>query len=155
MIAVALKRIQQCSIQRVGWSELTRVELPWFLGLAAVVALSFWLTPSPQLYGTHRQLGLPPCPMTLLFHTRCPTCGLTTSFTAAAHGQWTTAFQAHPAGPFLWSATVLAALFFLLQLVTCTRLRAGLSPGTQTNLLFGVFIITAALGVLREVAAHF
>ena len=71
----------------------------------AVVALSAGLGPSfwqglPQLCAFEGVTGLP-----------CPTCGLTRSFAATAHGQLGLAFHYHAFGPFLFAATLLASLW--------------------------------------------
>jgi len=45
-----------------------------------VIGVSVYLEPDPRGYGTHEQLGFPPCSLAEAFHFPCPTCGLTTSF---------------------------------------------------------------------------
>jgi hypothetical protein len=82
--------------------------------LAAVtLGLARWLTPSPNGFGTHQQLGLPAC--TFLHYTGfpCPSCGLTTCFAHAAHGQFFSAFLAQPFGLLLFGLTALAIPFVL------------------------------------------
>lgn len=133
---------------------MARHELLCFVALATVLALSFALAPSPQGFGTHTQLGLPPCPTMALFHVRCPACGLTTSFAACTHGQWMMAWRAHPAGPLLWLATFGAAAYFGCQAFTRRRFLAPFSSTASSNILFRVFIFATSLGVLREVWAR-
>lgn len=83
-----------------------------FTGLVAgvVVALSAWLNPSPQGFGTHQQLGLPPCTFEAMTTVPCPGCGLTTSFAHMAHGHLLQAFGAHLMGPFLFAITLAYAV---------------------------------------------
>ena len=69
--------------------------------LLAGFALAGWLQPSARGYGTHQQLGLPPCSIQLLFGIPCPSCGMTTSFALFVRGQIPAAFQANPAGLYL------------------------------------------------------
>lgn len=64
----------------------------------AVVAIGRVLTPDPRGFGTHEQLGLPPCLTMRLFHIPCPFCGMTTSFSLMAHGAFLRAFVVQPAG---------------------------------------------------------
>ena len=60
------------------------------------VAMS--LSPNPVGYGTHQSLGLPPCTSVSLFGIKCPTCGMTTSFSHFVRGQWISAAEANIAG---------------------------------------------------------
>ncbi len=43
------------------------------------------------------------CPSRVIFHVNCPTCGLTRSFIAMAHGQFARAFAFHRLGPPLFA----------------------------------------------------
>lgn len=73
----------------------------WFvLGAAA------WLRPDARGFGTHQQLGLPPCMFEAMVGVPCPGCGLTTSFAHMAHGQPLAAFGAHLMGPLLFLLTL-------------------------------------------------
>jgi hypothetical protein len=76
-------------------------------GLAAL-GLAGGLTPNPQGYGTHEQLGVPGCSFMARTGYPCPTCGLTTSVAAAVRGQLGLAWRAQPFG--LVVAAALAAL---------------------------------------------
>lgn len=69
----------------------------WTLFLMAGFAFSWWLVPDPRGYGTHQQLGLPPCSFRVFFGTICPTCGGTTSFSHFIRGQWWLSIKANPA----------------------------------------------------------
>jgi Protein of unknown function (DUF2752) len=72
----------------------------------AVLAIAAWLKPSPSGYGTHMELGLPPCNFLRLTHWPCPTCGLTTCFAWAIRLQFRKAFLANPFGILAFFATV-------------------------------------------------
>lgn len=58
------------------------------LMLATPLAIAAGLQPDPygKGYGTHRQLGLPPCGFVDIWGIRCPSCGMTTSFAYAVRG---------------------------------------------------------------------
>lgn len=77
----------------------------------AVIAL--FLTPAPRGFGTHCQLGLPPCVLRTFTGVPCPFCGMTTAFALAAHGRVVDAFLTQPVGALLFPVTILAGLFLL------------------------------------------
>lgn len=89
------------------------IYLIWFLSWVFVTGAGAFLTPNKDGHGTHRQLGLPPCPSVLVSGRPCPGCGLTTSFTATIHGQMDVAFRAHPFGTLLYVAFTVSALVCL------------------------------------------
>lgn len=62
-----------------------------FLGgltVLAMLVIAWRLSPSPSGLGTHQQLGLPPCTTIVLYGIRCPSCGMTTSWSLLLHGQF-------------------------------------------------------------------
>ena len=69
--------------------------------LLALLAIAAWLTPSPQGLGTHQQLGLPPCTFVAWFGIRCPSCGMTTSWSHMLRGNVLAALQANAGGALL------------------------------------------------------
>ena len=74
------------------------------LGVAVVLALLLVarsLDPSGRGYGTHQQLGLPPCSSILLWGTRCPACGMTTSWSYLTRGHMVDAWHANAGGTLL------------------------------------------------------
>lgn len=75
-----------------------------------VLGLASWLTPSPTGVGTHTQLGMGECLMLHVTGYPCPMCGMTTTFTLLAHFRPIDAALNQPFGPFLFSATVVAAV---------------------------------------------
>lgn len=79
------------------------------LAVLALFAVARALVPCPQGYGTHQQLGLPPCTSVAILGIRCPACGMTTSWSYAMRGQWSLAFQANAGG----SALVVIALAYM------------------------------------------
>ncbi len=66
--------------------------------LLAVFAIAISLEPDGRGYGTHQQLGLPPCTFRELTGVNCPHCGMTTCFANFVRGNMSAAWQANPAG---------------------------------------------------------
>lgn len=102
------------------------------LGAFTVLALARWLTPDPSGFGTHLQLGLPPCGFRYFTSLPCPACGLTTAFAHMARLEITSAVHAHPLGLPLFLCTLFALPRCLLASLraeafadTLMRLRAG------------------------------
>jgi hypothetical protein len=77
----------------------------WALAVVAlsVIAVARALEPDPRGFGTHTQLGLPPCGFAQLTGLGCPSCGLTTSFAHMARGQLAEGWSAHALGPLLFA----------------------------------------------------
>jgi hypothetical protein len=71
------------------------------IGLAAVFGVARWLEPDPRGFGTHTQLGLAPCMFAQLTGTRCPSCGMTTSFAWFVRGRFDRSWRANAAGSLL------------------------------------------------------
>jgi len=95
----------------------------------AALAISVWLAPKPAGYGTHRELGLPACGFLARTGYPCPSCGMTTSFAAMAHGHPVDAFLAQPFGAMLFAAVAVLAVVGLGELTTGRDLIRYLRPG--------------------------
>jgi hypothetical protein len=67
-------------------------------GLAVVLGLARWVTPDKRGFGTHEQLGLPPCAFRVITGIPCPSCGMTTSFAYVVRGQLLVAALTNPGG---------------------------------------------------------
>jgi hypothetical protein len=80
----------------------------WVLSAGAALTLAMAATLEPDLrgYGTHTQLGLPPCGFQLWTGTPCPGCGLTTAFAHAVRGDLAHAASANPFGLLLFAVAV-------------------------------------------------
>jgi len=118
-------------------------------GLLALLALASRMRPDPRGWGTHEQLGLPPC--TFLFATglRCPACGMTTSWAYATRGQWAAALQSHVSGTLL---AVAAAMLAATLLAAAVRGRRPLrQPGDAATISL---LAVAAATLLGEWAVR-
>ncbi len=85
------------------------------LSLAALLAVAARLQPNPSGLGTHEQLGLPPCTFRWLFGMRCPSCGMTTSWSHATRGELSAALTANAGGALLAFATIAAVPWCVLS----------------------------------------
>ncbi len=56
------------------------------VGLVILLVIAWRLNPNPAGMGTHRQLGLPPCSLVQWAGIRCPSCGMTTSWSYVVRG---------------------------------------------------------------------
>ena len=88
---------------------------------AGVLAIAWQLQPDPSGMGTHRQLGLGACTFYSLTGWPCPTCGMTTTFAYAMHGQWGAAFLTQPFGFLLFLCTVAVAGVSAVEALRPTR----------------------------------
>jgi hypothetical protein len=81
--------------------------LLWWLLVGCSLLLLFTaavIEPDVRGFGTHTQLGLPPCGFLTLTGVPCPGCGLTTAFSHGIRGQWSLAASANPLGLALFLA---------------------------------------------------
>ncbi len=78
-------------LERLLWACLA-------IGGIVVLVVAAWIEPDPSGYGTHTQLGLPPCGFLALSGFPCPGCGLTTAFAHGVRGQWWLAAASNPLG---------------------------------------------------------
>lgn len=83
----------------------------------AVLLTASLLEPRSGGLGTHRSLGLPACSILARTGYPCPSCGMTTSIAAAAHGRLGEALQAQPAGLLWFAALVVLASAGVAQAV--------------------------------------
>jgi len=93
----------------------------------AMLLIAAALQPRQCGYGTHEQLGLPAC-YTLKNGWPCPTCGMTTSVSAIAHGQVGLAWRAHPFGIVLFVLALVLIAPGLGQLLSGRDMLGPLRP---------------------------
>jgi len=95
------------------------------LSACAILAVAAWLRPAASGFGTHTQLGLPPCNFLVLTHHPCPSCGLTTCFAWMIRGKIGKAFFANPFGILAFLGTLAAiptAIVLLWQHISFRRI---------------------------------
>ncbi len=106
------------------------------------------LTPAKQGLGTHQQLGLPPCSMLYLFGIRCPACGMTTSWSYFAKGNWIASINTNPGG-FLLALLCIAIIVISVQVVRHGRLPSHRIQKGFTIAGVGILIVTLLDWVTR------
>jgi len=121
--------------------------LLYFLAWIAITVCAALLTPAPSGHGTHQQLGLPPCPSVLFYGRPCPGCGLTTAFCATVHGQFATAFHAHPLGTALYCLFTVSAFLNLYGFIKLKRFDTNSSRFTW--FLVALTIVFFSFGAWR------
>jgi hypothetical protein len=117
-------------------ASLLLVAIPALFGLAAS------LTPNPAGFGTHQQLGLPPCSFLTLTGRVCPQCGLTTSFALLLKGRFSDALSANPAGPVLAAILALAWPWLLLSTSRKHWIASTNPPHTLLKITFAWLLLT-------------
>ena len=102
----------------------------------------------PLCYGTHRQLGLPPCLIKQVTGLACPSCGMTTCLSLFMHGELAAAWQANSAGFVLAFLGVGATVWMLGVAVGLQPMRFAVSDAIN-------WLIVAAtiMALARWVAA--
>lgn len=87
-------------------------------GCWAVLIVAVWLSPHASGTGTHEELGLPACSFLAETGLPCPTCGMTTSVSAMAHGRIVMGWRAHPFGVVLFAVVAAVAVAATAEAVT-------------------------------------
>jgi len=115
------------------------------VGLLGALAVASVLSPDPRGRGTHEQLGLPPCTLTVVAGLPCPACGMTTSWSLVTHGRLADAARTHASGTLLALVALVVGLIAVIVAVQGKRL--AWQPGETTLALGGVAL---ALLVVAE-----
>ena len=95
----------------------------------AVLWIAHELSPRRAGYGTHENLGLPPCSFLARTGYPCPSCGLTTATTAVVHGEFRAAWFAHPMGFVIVAGLAAVGLLGLAELLGGRDFLRLLRPG--------------------------
>jgi len=113
------------------------------VGGLTVLGLAAWITPDAAGHGTHTQLGLPDCAWAQAFDKPCATCGMTTSFSYASHGDLLGSAATQPFGFLLavmtaagvWGAGHVAATGSMIGVAAARLLNAKVLWGSVALLL--------------------
>ncbi|HEX5446079.1 MAG TPA: DUF2752 domain-containing protein [Pirellulales bacterium] len=112
------------------------------LSLLAPLAVAGCLRPSPLGFGTHQQLGLPPCTFVWLFGIRCPSCGMTTSWSHAVRGQWLASVRSNGGGAALAATAMIVGPWLVASAVAGRWLLRPPSDRAVAAVATGFIIIT-------------
>ena len=99
----------------MSWYRL--LSLLGLIASTAVIVFAFRLHPDSRGYGTHEQLGLPPCGFLVDHGVPCISCGMTTAFAAMAHGMPILALRSNPFGVLLFLGMLVAPIHCLHSLI--------------------------------------
>jgi hypothetical protein len=91
-------------------------------GLLGTLVLAGLLRPDPRGSGTHQQLGLPPCTLTVVAGIPCPACGMTTSWALVTKGRPLDALATHVTGTLLAVVALVAGMGATIVAVRGKRL---------------------------------
>ncbi len=116
----------------------------WFCSLAigvltSLLLLASALVPNSSGFGTHEQLGLPPCTFQSVFGVRCPSCGMTTSWAHLLRGSIDESLKANLAGFLLCLLT-----FMSIPWLVWIAMR-GTKRDLNLYLLFSIVFLTLAM----------
>ena len=114
-------------------------------GLLSLLIVAALLEPDPRGFGTHQRLGLPPCTFRLWTGLRCPSCGMTTSWSHLMRGHVIRALWANAGGLVLGCAALGLAPW---ALVSGLRGRWWWRPIDERSAL--VFVLVLALVTLID-----
>ena len=109
---------------------------------------AFCLSPSEKGFGTHQQLGFPPCTVVEFFNMPCPSCGMTTSWSYLTKGNLTAAFRSNTGGAFLGIATFLLSPWLLVSGLKGTWWIAAPDMVAGFYILLGITIVTVVQWVI-------
>lgn len=113
-------------------------------GIVVVFGIAVWLTPDPRGFGTHQQLGMPPCTFRTLIGVNCPHCGLTTSFSWFVRGEFDNSMKANPAGLILASAGVVVLIWCIVVSIRGAFVVTH-EPGRDLLIGFGIWVLLSVV----------
>jgi hypothetical protein len=121
------------------------------LALAVLVLLvtARNLTPDAHGYGTHQQLGLPPCTFYLIFQRPCPACGMTTSWAWLLRGEIGRALAANAGGTLLAALSLVGVPWILISTVRGRWLGGWPNQWTVAGIAGVVSLVTAGQWIWR------
>jgi len=131
---------------RSQFSRRDRVQYLLVSGSAAALLLiARLLQPSADGFGTHRQLGLPPCAFLHFTGIPCPSCGLTTSVAHAARLHLYESVITQPFGVVVFISAVMSiplSIYFIHRRVSWSKLTSLRGRNFAVYLMIALFILS-------------
>ena len=128
--------------ERIGAAAIALVSL-------TVLTAAAWLTPNPEGHATHTQLGMAECTWVVWFDKPCPTCGMTTSFSHAGDGSWTTALTTQPMGALLALLTTMIFWASTHQALTASRIGSVAQSTLKPRVVIMMLAFAAAAWIYK------
>jgi hypothetical protein len=131
------------------FSNSTRLGLSLIaIVLVMLLACARWMEPSTTGFGTHRQIGLPPCTTYALFGVKCPSCGMTTAWAFTTRLRFQEALNANMAGTFLCIQAI-ASVPYLVMMIFAKRDPLGrfFSATTVWGIIGSLVLAVALWGI--------
>lgn len=126
---------------RQDWIQYSAVA-----GLAiALLLIARLLRPSAEGVGTHQQLGLPPCAFLHFTGLPCPSCGLTTSVSHAAHFHFYESLFTQPFGFVIFilvSLSVPLSIYAIYRRIPWSKLASFRGRKAALYLMIVVFLLS-------------
>ena len=119
------------------------------LALLALLVGARTLTPDERGYGTHQQLGLPPCTFYMIFQRPCPACGMTTSWAWLLRGEIGHALAANAGGTLLAGLSLPGAVWLLVSALRGRWLGGRPSEWVIAGIAAVIGLVTAGQWVWR------
>ncbi len=117
--------------------------------LLSLLFTAAMLRPSTRGFGTHQQLGLPPCSIRVFFDVRCPACGMTTSWAHTVRGQLPSALRSNIGGTLLAVLAVIAGPWGVISGIRGRWLWSPPSDLWVAALTIGVLLVTLGDWLVR------
>ena len=133
---------------RIGWLQRVAMVLAGGV-LVGLLITAATLTPNRRGMGTHKQLGLPDCTVVQFFGMRCPSCGMTTSWSHMMRGHVISSFQANAGGALLALVSLACGPWLVVSGVRGRWTLARPHEGTVMVVGIAIIVITLADWTLR------
>jgi hypothetical protein len=138
--------------QALGWPVRVLLLLA-AAGLAGILALARNLEPDTRGFGTHTQLGLPPCAFHTVTGRLCPTCGMTTSFAWMARFRVDRSWRANPAGCLYALSSIPLMAWFVVSAVVDKPVGFQNVSAPLTGLLIGSVAVGFVFWLIRLIVS--
>ncbi len=158
--SITVDRLRSSDDRHLLFTRQDRIRYLAISGGAAVVLLvARLLQPSPNRFGTHTQIGLPPCPFLHFTGIPCPSCGWTTSVTHSARLHFYEAFITQPFGLIVFFGAALSiplSLYLIHRRIPWSRLNELRGWNFVMYALLAIFLLSwlYKIAAMKGLFAH-